>query len=94
MLYLLLTLLLLFIDVGASALLSQQIMIDSNYKYDEYITKLDEESKQKLKKKREERAKRMQEKGKFKVKKNLENLSELENMGDIGIDEESRKEND
>ena len=94
MLYLLLTWLLLFIGVGASALLSQQIMIDSNYKYDDYITKLDEESKQKLKKKREERAKKMQEKGKFKVKKNLENLSELENMGDIGIDEESRKEND
>ena len=84
----------LFIGVGASALLSQQIMIDSNYKYDDYITKLDEESKQKLKKKREERAKKMQEKGKFKVKKNLENLNELENLGDIGIDEESSKQND
>ena len=94
MLYLLLTWLLLFIGVGASALLSQQIMIDSNYKYDDYITKLDEESKQKLKKKREERAKKMQEKGKFKVKKNLENLNELENLGDIGIDEESSKQND
>ena len=94
MLYLLLTWLLLFIGVGASALLSQQIMIDSNYKYDDYITKLDEESKQKLKKKREERAKKMQEKGKFKVKKNSYTSSELENLGDIGIDEESSKQND
>ena len=94
MVYLLLTWLLLFIGVGASALLSQQIMIDSNYKYDDYITKLDEESKQKLKKKREERAKKMQEKGKFKVKKNSYSSSELENLGDIGIDEESSKQND
>ena len=69
MIYLLLTWLLLFIGVGASALLSQQIMIDSNYKYDDYITKLDEESKQKLKKKKEERVKKMQEKGIYKEKK-------------------------
>jgi len=34
--YLLLCWLLLFIGVGASALLSQQIIIDSNYKYDKY----------------------------------------------------------
>ena len=94
MVYLLLTWLLLFIGVGASALLSQQIMIDSNYKYDDYITKLDEESKQKLKKKKDERVKKMQEKGIYKEKKNIDSLNELTNIGDIGVDEESHKEND
>ena len=94
MVYLLLTWLVLFIGVGASALLSQQIMIDSNYKYDDYITKLDEESKQKLKKKKEEREKKMQEKGIYKEKKNIDSLNELTNIGDIGVDEESHKEND
>ena len=94
MIYLLLTWLLLFIGVGASALLSQQIMIDSNYKYDDYITKLDEESKQKLKKKKDERVKKMQEKGIYKEKKNIDSLNELTNIGDIGVDEESHKEND
>ena len=94
MVYLLLTWLVLFIGVGASALLSQQIMIDSNYKYDDYITKLDEESKQKLKKKKDERVKKMQEKGIYKEKKNIDSLNELTNIGDIGVDEESHKEND
>ena len=48
-LYLLLSYILLFLGVGASALLSQQIIIDSNVKYDDYssyLKKLYEESKE------------------------------------------------
>ena len=44
-LFLLLCWVLLFTGVGASALLSQQIIIDSNYKYDTYLKKLNEKSK-------------------------------------------------
>ena len=44
MLYLLLGYLLLLIGAGSSALLSQQIIIDSNYKYNDYVKKLNEKS--------------------------------------------------
>ena len=43
-LYLILGYILLLIGVGASALLSQQIIIDSNYKYNDYIKKLNNKS--------------------------------------------------
>ena len=44
LLYLILGYLLLLVGAGASALLSQQIIIDSNYKYNDYIKKLNEKS--------------------------------------------------
>ena len=44
-LYLLLCWLILFVGVGASALLSQQIILDSNIKYTKYQKKVNEESK-------------------------------------------------
>ena len=62
--YLLICWLLLFIGVGASALLSQQIIIDSNYKYDKYIAKLNEESQKEWEKRKKEWEKRRQKKEK------------------------------
>ena len=55
---------LLYIGVGASALLSQKIIIDSNIKYDYYKDKLNEESKKEWEKKKEEWGKKKHEKQK------------------------------
>ena len=54
-LYLLLCWLLLLVGVGASALLSQQIIVDSNSKYKKYFEDLNEETKKKFKKKKKQR---------------------------------------
>ena len=48
-LYLLLGYILLLIGAGASALLSQQIIIDSNHKYNDYVKKLNEKTHQFMK---------------------------------------------
>ena len=65
MLFLLLSWLLLFIGVGASALLSQKIIIDSNNKYDDYKNKLNKESRKEWEKLKEEWGKKKQEKEKY-----------------------------
>ena len=88
MLFMLLIWLLLFIGVGGSALLSQQIIIDSNYKYDEYIKILNEESKKKLQQKKDKMKQSRQEKGKYKEKKTSDFSNELKDVKDIGLDQE------
>ena len=75
--YLLICWLLLFVGVGASALLSQQIIIDSNYKYEKYIVKLNEESEKEWKKRKEELGKRRQKKDKEMENKEPNNHDEL-----------------
>ena len=97
--YLLICWLLLFVGVGASALLSQQIIIDSNYKYEKYIVKLNEESKKEW-----ERIKKIMDKRKPKKEKEIENketnnqdeLIEIKETDENFIDEknENEKEND
>jgi len=92
MLFMLLIWLLLFIGVGGSALLSQQIIIDSNYKYDEYIKILNEESKKKLQKKKDKMKQNRQEKGKYKEKKASDFSNELKDVKDIGLDQEENEQ--
>ena len=96
MLFLLLVWILLFIGVGASALLSQQIIIDSNVKYNKYLIKLNEESekewlrKKKIweeKKKEKEKQKKL-ERNKRDLEKNNNNNQELLEV----IKEEGEKE--
>ena len=98
--YLLICWLLLFVGVGASALLSQQIIVDSNYKYEKYIVKLNEEIK-----KHWEMVKEMIEKNKPKKEKEKEmenkdadkhdELIKIKETDEAIIDEksESEKEN-
>ena len=81
MLYLFLTWLLLFVGVGASALLSQQIIIDSNYKYDKYISKLNEETEKKIKMKKDKWEKKKQEKKKLKENKEYAIKNKKRKMG-------------
>ena len=88
MLYMVLIWLLLFVGVGASALLSQQVIIESNYKYDEYIRKLNEESKKKLKMKKDKIKQKKQEKEKYKETQSSDFQKELDNVKDIGLDSE------
>ena len=69
-LYLLLCWLLLLIGVGASSLLSQQVIVDSNAKYSEYIKKLDEKAGEKWEK--------MKEQWKSNIKQDKENKKKKE----------------
>ena len=97
--YLLICWILLFVGVGASALLSQQIIIDSNYKYEKYIVKLNEESEKEWKRRKEEWEKRRPKKGKEKENKepsNQDELIEIKETDEDNIDENSEyeKEND
>ena len=57
MLHLLLCWLLLLVGVGASALLSQQIIVDSNSKYNKYLEKLNEKTEKKWEQKKDQREK-------------------------------------
>ena len=80
MLFLLLSWLLLFIGVGASALLSQKIIIDSNNKYDQYKNKLNKESKKEWEKLKEEWGKKKQENKKIKEPEEKETLIEIKEI--------------
>ena len=88
MLFLLLSWLLLFIGVGASALLSQKIIIDSNNKYDDYKNKLNKESRKEWEKLKEEWGKKKQEKEKIKEPEEKETLIEIKEI------KETEEEND
>ena len=80
MLFLVLSWLLLFIGVGASALLSQKIIIDSNNKYDDYRDKLNEESKKEWEKLKEEWGKKKQEREKQKEPEEKFKLIEIKEI--------------
>ena len=88
MLFLLLSWLLLFIGVGASALLSQKIIIDSNNKYDDYKNKLNKESRKEWEKLKEEWGKKKQEKEKIKEPEEKKTLIEIKEI------KETEEEND
>ena len=75
--------LILFIGVGASALLSQQIIIDSNTKYNIYLNKLNEET--------EKKRKQMNEK--FIRKKTLK-IKSIDNDEEIHIKDNEETKND
>ena len=96
MLYILLIWLLLFIGVGASALLSQQIIIDSNYKYDEYIEEINKKSKEKFKKIKIKMKKKKQGKGKHKEIQGSDYKEELNFVKDFELfpEEKEQKESD
>ena len=91
MLFMALIWLLLFIGVGASALLSQQIIIDSNYKYDEYIKTLNEKSKKKLAEKKDKIKQSRQEKGKHKEIEASDVSDELKEVSNIGLEQEENE---
>ena len=80
MLFLILSWLLLFIGVGASALLSQKIIIDSNNKYDDYRDKLNEESEKEWEKLKEEWGKKKQEREKQKEPEEKFKLIEIKEI--------------
>ena len=92
-LFLLLCWVLLFTGVGASALLSQQIIIDSNYKYDTYLKKLNEKSKIEWEKKKEEWRKMRQEKEKQKDKEKKDDQQYQDELKEIKDINEDKKEN-
>ena len=75
--YLLICWILLFVGVGASALLSQQIIIDSNYKYEKYIVKLNEEREKEWKIRKEELEKKRPKNEKEMENKESNNKDEL-----------------
>ena len=95
MLFLLLSWLLLFIGVGASALLSQKIIIDSNNKYDDYKNKLNKESRKEWEKLKEEWGKKKQEKEKIKEPEEKETLIEIKEIKETEEENDSKEiEND
>ena len=83
-LYLLLCWLILFVGVGASALLSQQIILDSNIKYTKYQKKVNEESKIIREQKNEKDKKKEEELGELKneEEKDINNLDKKDNIKD------------
>ena len=94
---------LLFIGVGASALLSQKIIIDSNKKYNKYLFKLKQIEEEENKKREEERAKKEEEKKKLKdenkrkkklEEKGEENQKEMVFKEDFNAEEEEKEKND
>ena len=92
MLYLFLTWLLLFVGVGASALLSQQIIIDGNYKYDKYISKLNEETEKKIKMKKDKWEKKKQEKKNLKENKDSALEYKIDDLEYMNLDEDTENE--
>ena len=94
-LYLIFCYILLFIGVGSSALLSQQIIVESNVKYNEYLVTRKEEREKKLKEKEDnkkdikEKRKKEEEERKS-LNDNDDKKVEIELKDDL-IDEEKRK---
>ena len=94
--FLLLIWILLFVVIGASSLLSHQVIIDSNVQYNEYLIKLNEEAEQKRKEINEKfvRQKTLNKKSiendeDFKIKK-----PKIENENANKKDDEESEEND
>ena len=87
---------LLFLGVGASALLSQKIIIDSNSKYNKYLTKLNEESSKIYGKRKELGEKKKREKDKLKGKEKIQESEENENIKELMdiLDKEENKGSD
>ena len=84
MLYLIFGYLLLLVGVGASALLSQQIIIDSNYKYNDYVKKLNNKSFELMEKQKQKKEASWEE---FEKKKlpTLESMIKFEKEKDFNL---------
>ena len=97
-LHLLLCYIILLIGVGASALLSQQIIIDTNYQYNKYLLKLNEET-QKMLEEREEKSKLIKKDEEIKndnQESNQNKLLDKDNGNEIiliSTDEKEKNEN-
>ena len=91
MLYLLLCWLILLVGVGASALLSQQIIVDSNSKYNKYLVKLNEETEKKWKKKKEQWEK---DKEIEKEKRKEKEIKEHKEKEELALIKENQTENE
>ena len=95
-LYLIFCYILLFIGVGSSALLSQQIIVESNVKYNEYLVTRKEEREKKLKEKEDnkkdikEKRKKEEEERKS-LNDNDDKKVEIELKDDL-IDEQNKEE--
>ena len=95
-LYLIFCYVLLFIGVGSSALLSQQIIVESNVKYNEYLVIRKEEREKKLKEKEENKKdikeKRKKEEEEMKTKNDNGDKKVIIELKDDLIDKEEKKE--
>ena len=88
-LYLLLAYISLLIGAGASALLSQQIIIDSNYKYNDYVKLMNEETLELIEERRKEKEAERIKKGEQKLKM----INEIITFKNEDMKEESENKN-